>query len=142
MSRLFAISALAVFAAPAPAAEPVEFRRDVIAALSRAGCNSGACHGSPQGKNGFRLSLRGGDPDLDFTTIAKEQGGRRVNRLAPDDSLLLLKASTFGIAADIESAFAILAEADAVLKALPEPPTDGFGPMLETGIPNSLEISA
>src|SRR5947209_7369140 len=93
MSRLFAISALAVFAAPAPAAEPVEFRRDVIAALSRAGCNSGACHGSPQGKNGFRLSLRGGDPDLDFTTIAKEQGGRRVNRLAPDDSLLLLKAS-------------------------------------------------
>ena len=80
-------------AAPATAAEPVEFRRDVIAALSRAGCNSGACHGSPQGKNGFRLSLRGGDPDLDFATIAREQGGRRVNRLSSEESLLLLKAS-------------------------------------------------
>ena len=77
----------------APPAGPVEFRRDVVAALSRAGCNSGACHGSPQGKNGFRLSLRGGDPDLDFATLAREQGGRRVNRLAPDDSLVLLKGS-------------------------------------------------
>jgi hypothetical protein len=72
---------------------PVSFRTDVIAALSRAGCNSGACHGSPQGKNGFRLSLRGQDPDLDFATLTKEVGGRRVNRQAPDDSLLLLKGS-------------------------------------------------
>ena len=65
----------------------------MIAALSRAGCNSGACHGSPQGKNGFRLSLRGADPDLDFATLVREQGGRRTNPLAPDDSLILLKGS-------------------------------------------------
>jgi len=78
----------------ASAAEPpVSFRTDVIAALSRAGCNSGACHGSPQGKNGFRMSLRGGDPDLDFATLVKEIGGRRVNRTSPDDSLLLMKGS-------------------------------------------------
>src|SRR5881392_561661 len=70
--------------------EPVQFRTDVIAALSRAGCNSGACHGSPQGKNGFRLSLRGQDADLDFATLAKEIGGRRVNRQSPEDSLVLL----------------------------------------------------
>src|SRR5436189_2902666 len=75
---------------PAPA---TSFRTDVIAALSRVGCNSGACHGSPQGKNGFRLSLRGQDPDLDYATLTKEIGGRRVNRQAPDDSLMLLKGS-------------------------------------------------
>src|SRR5689334_8153470 len=74
-------------------APPVSFRTDVIAALSRVGCNSGACHGSPQGKNGFRLSLRGQDPDLDFATLTKENGGRRVNRQSPEDSLVLLKAS-------------------------------------------------
>src|SRR2546421_3775447 len=95
MRALFTVTLLGITAAPASAAEPtpVEFRRDVVAALSRAGCNSGACHGSPQGKNGFRLSLRGADPDLDFATLTKEQGGRRVNRLAPDDSLVLLKGS-------------------------------------------------
>ena len=52
-----------------------------------------ACHGSPQGKNGFRLSLRGQDPDLDFATLTKEIGGRRVNRQSPADSLVLLKGS-------------------------------------------------
>lgn len=71
----------------------VDFRTDVIASLSRAGCNQGSCHGSPQGKNGFRLSLRGYDPDLDLRTLAREAGGRRVNLLAPEDSLVLLKGS-------------------------------------------------
>jgi hypothetical protein len=91
-----ALAVIAVLAAPsfAVAAEPpVSFRRDVIAALSRVGCNSGACHGSPQGKNMFRLSLRGQDPDLDYATIVKELGGRRVNRQSPEESLLLLKGS-------------------------------------------------
>jgi hypothetical protein len=93
MSRLIALVCLLFASNPISAADAIEFRRDVIAALSRAGCNSGACHGSPQGKNGFRLSLRGGDPDLDFQTLAKENGGRRVNLASPDDSLFLLKAT-------------------------------------------------
>ena len=54
---------------------PVDFRTDVIAALSRGGCNQGACHGSPQGKNGFRLSLRGFDPDLDLRTLTRSEAG-------------------------------------------------------------------
>lgn len=70
---------------------PIDFRTEVIAALSRAGCNQGACHGSPQGKDGFRLSLRGYDPDLDFLTLRREDGARRVNTLQPDSSLILLK---------------------------------------------------
>lgn len=96
MPRFSAVVALILAFAPSPvrAAEPaVSFRTDVIAALSRVGCNSGACHGSPQGKNGFRLSLRGQNPDLDFATLTKEIGGRRVNRQTPDDSLVLLKGS-------------------------------------------------
>ncbi len=92
---LFCILALivAVPAAHADEPRPVDFRTDVIAALSRAGCNQGACHGSPQGKNGFRLSLRGFDPDLDLYTLTRGELGRRVNRQEPAHSLFLLKAT-------------------------------------------------
>src|SRR6187551_1561627 len=92
MIGAFVVSALLATSAP-PAGPAVSFRTDVIAALSRAGCNSGACHGSPQGKNGFRMSLRGGDPNLDLATLTKESGGRRVDRVSPEDSLFLLKAT-------------------------------------------------
>ena len=54
---------------------PVSFRRDVIPAFSQAGCNMGACHGTPTGKGGFRLSLRGYLPDQDFTILSREAGG-------------------------------------------------------------------
>lgn len=94
MFRTLAVVACALAPDAARAAEPdVSFRVDVIAALSHAGCNSGACHGSPQGKNGFRLSLRGQDPDLDFASLAKEAGGRRVNPQQPDESLVLQKGT-------------------------------------------------
>jgi hypothetical protein len=93
-SRLWCSTAAALLLASTTRAEaPVQFRTDVIAALSRAGCNQGACHGSPQGKNGFRLSLRGFEPEVDYNLLVKEHGGRRINRQAPDDSLILLKAS-------------------------------------------------
>ena len=72
---------------------PVDFLTDVVAALSRAGCNQGACHGSPQGKNGFRLSLRGFDPDVDLNTLTRTELGRRVDRVRPENSLFLLKAT-------------------------------------------------
>jgi hypothetical protein len=70
---------------------PVSFRRDVIPAFSQAGCNTGACHGTPTGKGGFRLSLRGYLPDQDFLTLSREAGGRRINPLAAETSLLLRK---------------------------------------------------
>jgi hypothetical protein len=72
---------------------PVSFRADVMAALSRSGCNQGACHGSPQGKNGFHLSLRGENPDFDLGVLTRQQGGRRVNAMNPDESLILLKGA-------------------------------------------------
>ncbi|MBM79828.1 MAG: hypothetical protein CMJ78_04455 [Planctomycetaceae bacterium] len=72
---------------------PIDFRREVIGALSVGGCNQGACHGSPQGKNGFRLSLRGFKPDLDHMTLTREIFGRRTNPADPAESLILRKAT-------------------------------------------------
>jgi Protein of unknown function (DUF1549)/Protein of unknown function (DUF1553) len=70
---------------------PVSFRRDVIPALSQAGCNMGACHGTPTGKGGFRLSLRGYLPDQDFGVLSRDAGGRRINPMAAETSLILRK---------------------------------------------------
>jgi hypothetical protein len=70
---------------------PVSFRNDVIAALNVGGCNAGACHGTPSGKNGFKLSLRGYDPDSDFIQLTRDVMGRRTERQG-EASLLLLKA--------------------------------------------------
>lgn len=74
-------------------AAPVSFVRDVQPALSKMGCNAGSCHGSAQGKNGFKLSLRGYDSLYDHRALTEELSARRVNRPAPDQSLVLLKAS-------------------------------------------------
>ena len=63
----------------------VSFRRDVIPAFSQAGCNTGACHGTPTGKGGFRLSLRGYLPDQDFGILSREAGGRRINPICAGD---------------------------------------------------------
>ncbi len=70
---------------------PTAFESDVLVALSKQGCNSGACHGSPSGKGGFRLSLRAFDKQLDELTLIREDFGRRVNTLEPERSLLLAK---------------------------------------------------
>lgn len=71
--------------------EPVSFEYGVLTALSKQGCNAGACHGSPSGKGGFRLSLRAFDSTLDQVTLIREDFGRRANPLNPESSLLLLK---------------------------------------------------
>ncbi len=73
--------------------DDVTFRRDVMAVISKAGCNIGGCHGNGSGKGGLKLSLRGQDPDIDWIAMVRDQGGRRVNLLDPERSLLLLKAT-------------------------------------------------
>jgi hypothetical protein len=70
---------------------PVSFRRDVIPAFSQAGCNMGACHGTPTGKGGFRLSLRGYLPDQDYVTLSREVAGRRIDPMAVETSMILRK---------------------------------------------------
>lgn len=67
------------------------FRHDVQSVLSKIGCNMGACHGALAGKGGFRLSLRGYDPQADFLAITREARGRRIEIGNPGQSLLLAK---------------------------------------------------
>jgi len=72
----------------------VSFRNDVMAVISKAGCNAGACHGNKNGKAGFKLSLRGQDPDTDYDTLTRDLFARRIDPLNPDRSLILLKPTT------------------------------------------------
>jgi hypothetical protein len=69
-----------------------DFIRDVNPVISKLGCNAGTCHGSKEGKNGFKLSLRGYDPESDLRSLTDDLASRRVNIASPDDSLMLLKA--------------------------------------------------
>lgn len=70
---------------------PISFRTETVAALTRQGCNSGACHGSPSGKGGFQLSLQAYDSAMDELSLTRAEKGRRLNCLEPEQSLLLLK---------------------------------------------------
>src|SRR5712692_3970878 len=72
----------------------VTFIRDVTPVLNKIGCTSGVCHGSAKGKNGFKLSLRGYDPDFDYRALLYDLSGRRFNRSDPARSLMLMKPTT------------------------------------------------
>jgi len=68
-----------------------DFVHDVAPILSRLGCNQGTCHGSAQGKNGFKLSLRGYDPIFDVRALTDDHAARHINLASPDDSMMLMK---------------------------------------------------
>jgi len=72
---------------------PPSFRNDVLPILTRAGCNSGACHGALAGKGGMKLSLRGYDPEADHFVLTRQALSRRVDRTDPAKSLMLLKST-------------------------------------------------
>jgi hypothetical protein len=72
---------------------PINFANQIVPIFTKLGCNGGGCHGKASGQNGFKLSLLGFEPDVDFNALIKEGRGRRVFPAAPDHSLLLLKAS-------------------------------------------------
>ena len=79
-------------AATAMAAEAsLSFVKDVMPILNKTSCTSGPCHGGAKGKNGFKLSLRGYDPEFDYRAIVHDMQGRRLNRTDPANSLVLLK---------------------------------------------------
>jgi len=67
------------------------FFRDVMPVLNKIGCTSGVCHGAAKGKNGFKLSLRGYDPEADYQALLYDVSGRRFNRSDPARSLMLAK---------------------------------------------------
>jgi len=71
----------------------VDFERHIEPILGQLGCRAGACHGSFQGKGGFRLSLFGQSPTADHNAIAGDQSTKRVVADAPLESLILAKPS-------------------------------------------------
>src|SRR5580692_5635797 len=91
------IALSAALSLPAPAQEQahaLNFVNDVSPILTKAGCNAGACHAKAgNGQRGFRLSLLGFEPQEDYDHIVKEAHGRRLFPGAPEQSLLLRKAS-------------------------------------------------
>src|SRR6185503_14578573 len=89
-----ALSALCMLAIAQAEAAQVSFRNDVMPVLSKAGCNAGSCHGNRNGKGGFKLSLRGQDPESDYFSLTRDLAGRRVNPIAAEESLILLKPTT------------------------------------------------
>lgn len=78
----------------ASAAAPVHFVNDVMPILTKAGCNAGVCHAKAgNGQNGFQLSLLGFEPADDYANLVKQARGRRISPAAPEQSLLLVKAT-------------------------------------------------
>jgi hypothetical protein len=78
--------------AQASVSPPLSFRLDVMPVFMRSGCNTGSCHGAARGKDGFRISLFGFDPEGDHFRLTREMVGRRINRAVPAESTLLEKA--------------------------------------------------
>ncbi len=72
---------------------PINFGNQIVPIFTKLGCNSGGCHGKASGQNGFRLSLLGFDPELDYASLVKEARGRRLFPASPENSLLLTKAA-------------------------------------------------
>ncbi len=90
--RLLPAAAWLVWLPASAAADDVpSFRNEVMAVLSKAGCNAGTCHGNASGKGGLKLSLRGDDPEADYRALTHDLSVRRLNPLDADRSLLLLK---------------------------------------------------
>ncbi len=82
---------VAVTVRDAASKSPPSFRQEIEPLLTRSGCNMGACHGKLAGQNGFKLSLRGYAPELDYGWLTDDLAGRRINPAFPEASLLVTK---------------------------------------------------
>ncbi|MFN0199545.1 MAG: cell surface protein, partial [Planctomycetaceae bacterium] len=72
---------------------PISFRLDVMPVFMKSGCNMGSCHGAARGKDGFRLSLFGFDPEGDHFRLTREISTRRLNLALPHECLLIEKTA-------------------------------------------------
>ena len=88
---LIALGVCGVTVAPIRATDAPSYLNEVVPVLTKAGCNSGGCHGKGLGQNGFKLSLRGYDPDTDHRALTREYDGRRIDPTDPERSILIAK---------------------------------------------------
>lgn len=70
--------------------EVPSLQKHVIPTMGRLGCNGRACHGSFQGRGGFRLSLFGYDFKADHEALNDEESPR-INTDQVDESLIIAK---------------------------------------------------
>jgi hypothetical protein len=75
--------------------ETPDFQRHVLPLMGRLGCNNRSCHGSFQGRGGFRLSLFGYDFKTDHEALLDKKAAR-VDLETPELSKILEKP-TLGI---------------------------------------------
>ena len=123
---------------------PISFKLDVMPVFMRAGCNTGACHGAARGKDGFRLSLFGFDPDGDWFRLTREMSGRRISVAIPEECLLIEK-STGAVQHSGGERFAAKSELyDTVLRWLaagaPKDPADVATPVAVEFFPPKLVL--
>lgn len=78
--------------ASSKAVRPISFRMDIMPIFMKSNCNTGSCHGAARGKDGFRLSLFGFDPEGDHHRLTREMPGRRLNQAVPAESTFIEKA--------------------------------------------------
>jgi hypothetical protein len=95
MTRLALLLPVAMLSS-ANGADRLSFVNDIVPIFTRSGCANSNCHGSIRGQSGFKLSLFGYEPELDYQAITKESDGRRLDRKNPEQSLILRKP-TFSI---------------------------------------------
>src|SRR5277367_4527439 len=90
MMRFFVLLLIPAFSALA-GVEKLSFVNDIVPIFTKSGCANSNCHGSIRGQAGFKLSLFGYEPELDYKAIVTESDGRRINSKKPDQSLILRK---------------------------------------------------
>jgi len=95
MTRLSVLLPVALLS-PLLAAEKISFVNDIVPIFTKSGCANSNCHGSIRGQSGFKLSLFGYEPELDYQAVTKDSEGRRIDRKSPEQSLIIRKP-TFAI---------------------------------------------
>jgi len=95
ITRFFGLLLIGMLS-PLVAAEKISFVNDIVPIFTKSGCANSNCHGSIRGQSGFKLSLFGYEPELDYQAVTKDSDGRRIDRKNPEQSLILRKP-TFAI---------------------------------------------
>src|SRR5262249_1821066 len=91
MKFIALVFASASFVLADRSSEPLSFANDIVPIFTKSDCANSNCHGSVRGQKGFKLSLFGYEPEVDYQVITKLSEGRRIDLKNPENSLILKK---------------------------------------------------